>query len=89
VTKAINGPLDMGNFVSLDTDAVSKNEMDFDKDIDQILKEIESDTDFTVDEKEIENILHEIEQDSEAIKPQFKPDLRAVEDLKNKFKKQK
>lgn len=40
------------------------NWIDFDKDIDDILKEIESDPDLKIDEEEIENILKEIEQES-------------------------
>jgi hypothetical protein len=67
VTKAINGPLDMQNFVSLDTDNYQSNEIDFDKDIDEILKEIENDPDLKIDEAEIEKILKEIEEETESI----------------------
>jgi len=87
VTKAINGPLDLDNFVTLDTDAVQSNEIDFDKDIDEILKEIESDPELQVDEREIENILQEIEQDSAINKPTITVDKENITDVKDMFKK--
>jgi len=40
-------------------------EIDFDKDIDDILKEIENDPELKIDEEEIEKILKEIEEESE------------------------
>jgi len=91
VTKAINGPLDFQNYVSLDTDNKhnpQQDEIDFDRDIDDILKEIENDPDLKIDEQEIENILREIEEETELSKPQVIADPSAVADLKNKFKKQ-
>lgn len=89
VEKAINGPLDMQNFVTLDTDASQKNEVDFDKDIDEILKEIENDPDLKIDEEEIENILKEIEEESvsDNQKPSVQADPSVIADMKNKFKK--
>jgi len=70
----------MQNFVSLDTDSTQKNEIDFDKDIDEILKEIENDPDLKIDEEEIENILKEIEEEtqSEAQKPKVTVDPSAI-----------
>ncbi len=91
VTKAINGPLDFQNYVSLDTDNTNnsqQDEIDFDRDIDDILKEIENDPDLKIDEQEIENILREIEEETELAKPQVIADPGAVADMKNKFKKQ-
>jgi Ca2+-binding EF-hand superfamily protein len=74
VTKAINGPLDMQNFVSLDTDITSQsNQIDFDKDIDEILREIENDPDLKIDEEEIEKILKEIEEETQSMK---KPNIQ-------------
>lgn len=74
VTKAINGPLDMQNFITLDTDTLPQHhQIDFDKDIDEILREIENDPDLKVDESEIEKILQEIEQETAAMK---KPSLQ-------------
>lgn len=88
VEKAINGPIDMENFVSLDTDRIQENQIDFDQDIDEILKEIEADTDISIDENEIENILKEIEQDSAEIeKPQIFADKTALKDAQKMFKK--
>lgn len=88
VEKAINGPLDTSNFVTLDTDNLwsAQNEIDFDKDIDEILKEIENDPELKIDEWEIANILKEIEEEWELSKPEIKADLSAVADLKAQFK---
>jgi len=93
VEKAINGPFDTNNFVSLDTNNISDNmetnQIDFDKDIDEILKEIENDPDLKIDEAEIEKILKEIEEEteSEIQKPEIKVDVDAFKNMKEKFKK--
>jgi His-Xaa-Ser system protein HxsD len=88
VTKAINGPLDMQNFVSLDTDNYQSNEIDFDKDIDEILKEIENDPDLKIDEAEIEKILKEIEEETESIsKPGITANSEGLKWAKDMFKK--
>jgi hypothetical protein len=89
VEKAINGPFDTNNFVSLDTDNMNSNQIDFDKDIDEILKEIENDPDLKIDEAEIEKILKEIEEEteSEIQKPEIKIDVDAFKNMKEKFKK--
>jgi len=89
VTKAINGPLDMQNFVSLDTDNQQQNQIDFDKDIDEILKEIENDPDLKIDEEEIEKILKEIEEETqgEMSKPEIKIDPSSIASAKDMFKK--
>lgn len=90
ITKAINGPLDMQNFVSLDsTGNHQKNQIDFDKDIDEILKEIENDPDLQIDESEINKILDDIENEteSELQKPQLNLDVDALKDFKAKIKK--
>jgi CBS-domain-containing membrane protein len=50
--------------VSLDTDNQNGNQIDFDKDIDEILKEIENDPELKIDEEEIERILKEIEEET-------------------------
>jgi len=92
VEKAINGPLDAENFVSLDTNNNSEqNEIDFDKDIDEILKEIENDPDLKIDEEEIENILKEIEEEteSEVQKPSLKIDKDSISGAKDMFKNKK
>ena len=97
VTKAINGPLDLTNFVTLDTDAWEQawstneesNQIDFDKDIDEILKEIENDPELQIDEAEIEKILKEIEEEteSEVKKPVLMANLDGLKKAKDQFKK--
>lgn len=98
VKKAINWPLDYNNFVTLDTDSweqvwksdnSEQNQIDFDKDIDEILKEIENDPDLKIDEEEIEKILKEIEEesDTEINKPNITIDTDAIKKAKDQFKK--
>ncbi len=92
VTKAIRGPLDIQNFVTLDTDKMpqsnqEQNTVDFDKDIDQILKEIENDPELKIDEAEIEKILAEIEAENKTEeKPMVSLNTNAIQDAKKKFK---
>lgn len=96
VVKAMNGPIDQENFVCLDTDAPQKiwenqeqNQIDFDKDIDEILKEIENDPELKIDEQEIENILKEIEDEAtqEKQKPKITLDPEGLKKAKQNFKK--
>jgi hypothetical protein len=57
--------LDLNNFTEINTDNnIEKNQIDFDKDIDDILKEIENDPDLQINEEEIARILKEIEEES-------------------------
>lgn len=89
VEKAINGPLDTQNFVSFEsTNAAQVNQVDFDKDIDDILAEIENDPDLKIDEDEIKDILAEIEDESTKVeKPTIQVNTSAVADMKKKFNK--
>jgi len=93
VEKAINGPLDMWNFIEYDSDNAEnreeQNEIDFDKDIDDILKEIENDPDLQIDEWEIDKILKEIEEEAaaEIPKPEVKLNPDNISAIKNSFKK--
>ncbi len=65
IKSAIWNSIDENNFVSIDADNIQTwNPIDFDKDIDLILKEIEEDPDLKIDEAEIEKILKEIEEES-------------------------
>ncbi len=91
VTKSINGPLDSTNFISLDTDNQQQNQIDFDQDIDDILKEIENDPDLKIDEEEIERILKEIEEETEweIQKPEIHVDQSAISGAKDMFKNKK
>lgn len=87
VHSAINNAIDQRNFVSLDTD---QNQVNFDKDIEEILREIEKSPEFKIDEKEIEKIIEEMEQTSK--NPSAKKatlDPNKVSDAKKRFQNRK
>ena len=67
------------------------NQIDFDKDIDDILKEIENDPELKIDEAEIDKILKEIEEEAEEetanVESPIVVDKNAVAEMKEKFKK--
>lgn len=92
VTVAIGNSLDANHFVRIDTDKKQdnsqNNQIDFDKDIDDILREIENDPDLKIDEKEIERILKEIEEETKIEfqeKPSITLDINAIHNVKEKF----
>lgn len=87
VWAAIANSLDTEHFVEIDmTNNQEQNQIDFDKDIDEILKEIENDPELKIDEEEIERILKEIEDESENNdKPSIILDTKKVKDVKKKF----
>jgi len=96
VWAAIANSLDSNNFVAIDTDKnwwdnCEQNQIDFDKDIDEILKEIENDPELKIDEEEIEKILKEIEEETESElndnEPSITIDPEAVKKAKEQFKK--
>lgn len=92
VWAAIANSLETQDFVEIDTDEQCNNQIDFDKDIDEILREIENDPELKIDEEEIERILREIEEESEKdIEIEEKTivniDLEWVKEAKEKFKK--
>ena len=102
VWAAIANSLDDNNFVELDTDKKEweNNQIDFDKDIDEILKEIENDPELKIDEEEIERILKEIEEETESEikedqstpwgwKPKITIDKEGVKKAKKQFKNKK
>ncbi len=67
VWAAIANSLETQDFIELNTDEninQDNNQIDFDKDIDEILREIENDPELKIDEEEIERILKEIEEES-------------------------
>ncbi len=69
-----------------------KEDIDFDKDIDEILKEIENDPELKIDEEEIEKILKEIEEEEEKEDnnkedSEIKIDMEGIKKAKKKFKK--
>ncbi len=92
VATAITNSIDSWWYVEINIDEQSwwqdQNQIDFDKDIDDILKEIENDPELKIDEEEIERILREIEAETETVED-FKMtlDTNAVKDIKNKFNK--
>ena len=91
VGAAIWNSLDSNNFVSLNTNNTESNQIDFDKDIDEILKEINNDPELSIDEEEIERILKEIEDEevpeSKNIKPSITLDPSAIKKAKDLFNK--
>jgi lipoate-protein ligase A len=95
VWAAIANSLDANWFSSIDTDNLGKNQennqIDFDKDIDEILKEIENDPELKIDEEEIAKILKEIEEETESEleepKPMINLDPEAIKKAKKHFKK--
>lgn len=105
VNKALLGPLDSWSYVShdpenpkelnLDANNSQVAEIDFDKDIDEIIKEIENDPDLQIDEDEIQQMLKEIEEETanenlhSMNKPIISIDPDSVKDVKKQFKKDK
>jgi len=96
VWAAIANSLDANNFVAIDTERKKdqdfnqeQNQIDFDKDIDEILKEIENDPELQIDEEEIEKILKEIEEEAENElvdeQPNIIIDPEAIKKAKEKF----
>jgi hypothetical protein len=92
VGAAIANSLDSVNFVEFDTsenENFEQNQIDFDKDIDEILREIENDPELKIDEAEIEKILREIEAETsmEEVKEEPKITLNPnnLNDVKRMF----
>jgi His-Xaa-Ser system protein HxsD len=93
IGAAIANSLDSKGFVELDTDRkqdnMQGNQIDFDKDIDEILREIENDPELKIDEAEIERILKEIEEETQSnLSVETKIvtlDVNAVQNAKKKF----
>lgn len=86
IGAAINNSLDKGWFTAKQN--TEENQIDFDKDIDDILKEIENDPDLKIDESEIENILKEIEAESlQEKKPILNINKEGLEQAKQQFNK--
>lgn len=84
VTRALASYADVANFASIDPETLPKGQIDFDKDIDEILREIENDPELKIDEEEINRILAEIEAETQAIqKPKL--NINKLKDAKEKF----
>lgn len=101
VNKSLLGPLEVENYVSHDPSnpiMIEENvkeekqaeEINFDKDIDEIIKEIENDPDLQIDEDEIQQMLKEIEEETaneQMDKPTIKIDTSWIQWAKEMFKK--
>lgn len=85
VWAAILNSVDSANFVELNTDRQEQNQIDFDKDIDEILREIENDPELKIDEAEIERILREIEEETTDKEESITLNPNAIKDVKTKF----
>ncbi|MDD4151923.1 MAG: His-Xaa-Ser system protein HxsD [Candidatus Gracilibacteria bacterium] len=86
IGSAIANSVDDENFVEFDTN--TQNQIDFDKDIDEILREIENDPELKIDEAEIERILREIEEETSSIEieePKIDLDTNNLKNVKEKF----
>lgn len=83
VRRALGSYADLPNFTSVDPIA-SSPQIDFDKDIDEILREIENDPELKIDEAEINRILAEIEAETQALKKP-KLDPNKLKDVKKNF----
>lgn len=83
VRRALGSYADLPNFTSVDPIA-SSPQIDFDKDIDEILREIENDPELKIDEAEINRILAEIDSETQALKKP-KLDPNKLKDVKKNF----
>ncbi len=83
VRRALGSYADLPNFMSVDS-IPNSSQIDFDKDIDEILREIENDPDLKIDEAEINRILAEIESEAQALKKP-KLDPNKLKDVKKNF----
>lgn len=87
VRRALGSYADLPNFVSVTPSVAAPAQIDFDKDIDEILKEIENDPELKIDEEEINRILAEIEEETQSEIVSNKPtiDPNKLKDVKKKF----
>jgi His-Xaa-Ser system protein HxsD len=88
VRRALWSYADLPHFTSVDISENPSSQIDFDKDIDEILKEIENDPDLKIDEEEINRILAEIEAETQS-ETQKKPilDPNKLKDVKKNFQR--
>jgi hypothetical protein len=91
VATAITNSLDSSNFVNIDPEKqalLDKNTVNFDKDIDEILEEIENDPELKIDEEEIDKILKEVEEENKTeIDNNVTINPEAVKQVKEGFNK--
>lgn len=81
VRRALGSYADLPNF---NTAKAPEGGIDFDKDINEILKEIENDPELKIDEDEINRILAEIEAETKELKKP-KLDPNKLKDVKKNF----
>ncbi|GAB0175105.1 MAG: hypothetical protein HHAS10_09840 [Candidatus Altimarinota bacterium] len=86
VMRALGSYVDSQNFVPNQI-SNSNPQIDFDRDIDEILKEIENDPELKIDQGEIDRILKEIEVDMSGTQTKKTPQLdpNKVKNAKEKF----
>ncbi len=86
VRRALGSYADLPNFTTIPVEP-KNTQIDFDKDIDEILKEIENDPDLKIDEAEISRILAEIEMETQSELSQSKPkiDPSKLKNVKKNF----
>ena len=87
VRRALWSYADLPNFTSVNVSQKTSTQIDFDKDIDEILKEIENDPELKIDQEEISRILAEIESEtaSEHAKKTPKIDPNKIKNAKKNF----
>jgi His-Xaa-Ser system protein HxsD len=87
VKRALGSYADLPNFTSVNPAEQQAWQIDFDKDIDEILREIENDPELKIDEEEISRILAEIESDTQSMATEKKPkiDPNKLKDVKKNF----
>jgi His-Xaa-Ser system protein HxsD len=87
ITTALNSAYDPNGFANREVDEMilDGEQIDFDKDIDDIISEIENDPDLQFDDDEISSIISEIENESEIEKPKIVLDPNSLKDAKKVF----
>lgn len=84
VKRALGSYADVANFGTVEPAQIPAGQIDFDKDIDEILREIENDPELKIDEAEISRILAEIEAEAHEVqKPKIDPNK--LKDVKKNF----
>ncbi len=83
VRRALGSYADLPNFVSVQPEQVS-GQIDFDRDIDEILRNIENDPELRIDEEEVNRILAGIQSENQSLqKPKLDPNK--LKDVKKNF----
>lgn len=86
VRRALGSYADLPNFTSIDIKDTEFAPINFEKDIDEILRDIENDPELKIDEETIDRILAEIEAETqESQKPKLDPNK--LKDVKKNFQR--